>query len=265
MDSDLVRKVTFTGSIPVGQHLMRRAADTVKRMSMELGGHAPVIVHEDVDVASVARMAAVAKFRNAGQVCVSPTRFFVHASHAEAFANEFAGATQKMKVGNGFDSDVEIGPLINKKRLEHVEGMSRSTAEEGARLVTGGSRPADLNRGYFFTPTAFMDVADDARIFNEEPFGPLAPMTTFETFDEVIERANRLPIGLAGYVFTRSMRKAQESIEALEVGIVAVNNFQAATAEAPFGGIKHSGFGRENGAQGMLDYLDLKFANVVLG
>ncbi|HET6468494.1 MAG TPA: NAD-dependent succinate-semialdehyde dehydrogenase [Geminicoccaceae bacterium] len=264
MDSDLVRKVTFTGSIPVGQHLMRRAADTVKRMSMELGGHAPVIVHEDVDVAGGAKAAALAKYRNAGQVCVSPTRFFVHASHADAFADHFVGAVSRMKVGNGFDADTDMGPLISRRRLEHVESMTASTLEEGARLLTGGKRPAGLNRGWYFEPTAFMDVQDDARIFNEEPFGPLAPMTTFESFDEVIARANRLPVGLAGYVFTQSLRRAQETMEALEVGIVGVNNFQAATAEAPFGGVQHSGFGRENGAQGVLDYLDVKFANVVL-
>ncbi len=264
MDSELIRKVTFTGSIPVGQHLMRRAADTVKRMSMELGGHAPVIIHEDVDPAKAAQIAAVGKFRNNGQVCVSPTRFFVHAQHKDAFTEHFVAATQKMKIGNGFDPDVEIGPLINRKRLEFTEKMVEDTVADGGKLVSGGKRPAAMNRGYFFEPTVFTDVPDDARIMVEEPFGPIAPMSTFESFDEVIERANSLPQGLASYVFTNSLRQAHKTAEALKTGIVAVNNVAAATAEMPFGGVKHSGFGRENGRQGMLDYLDVKFTNIVM-
>jgi succinate-semialdehyde dehydrogenase/glutarate-semialdehyde dehydrogenase len=264
MDSELIRKVTFTGSIPVGQHLMRRAADTVKRMSMELGGHAPVIIHEDVDPAKVAQITATGKFRNNGQVCVSPTRFFVHAKHKDAFTEHFVAATKRMKVGNGFDPDVEIGPLINRKRLEFTEKMVEDTAADGGKLVSGGKRPAEMNRGYFFEPTVFTDVPDDARIMVEEPFGPIAPMSTFESFDEVIERANSLLQGLASYVFTDSLRQAHKTAEALKTGIVAVNNVAAATAEMPFGGVKHSGFGRENGRHGMLDYLDVKFTNIVM-
>lgn len=264
MDSELIRKVTFTGSIPVGQHLMRRAADTVKRVSMELGGHAPVIIYEDADPAKVAQITAIGKYRNNGQVCVSPTRFYVHAGHKDAFTEQFVAATKRMKVGNGFDPDVEIGPMINRKRLEFTEKMVADTAEDGGRLVSGGKRPADLNRGYFFEPTVFADVPDDARIMAEEPFGPIAPMSTFESFDEVIERANRLPQGLASYVFTTSLRRAHETAEALKTGIVGVNTVAAATAEMPFGGVKHSGFGRENGRQGMQDYLDVKFTNIVM-
>lgn len=264
MASDAVRKVSFTGSIPVGQHLIRRSADTVKRMSMELGGHAPLIVFDDVDVEQVVQASVAAKYRNAGQVCVSPTRFYVHARHADRFAEEFAQATRKMRIGHGLDPDTDMGPMISKKRLEAVEKMSADTEAEGARLLAGGRRPSEFNRGYFFEPTVFADVKDDARIMNEEPFGPIAPMTTFEDFDEVMDRANALPVGLAGYVFTGNLKRAHAAIEALETGIVGVNNFQAATAEAPFGGIKHSGFGRENGPQGIFDYLDVKFANVVL-
>ncbi len=216
MDSELIRKVTFTGSIPVGQHLMRRAADTVKRMSMELGGHAPVIIHEDVDPAKAAQIAATGKFRNNGQVCVSPTRFYVHASHKDAFTEHFVAATQKMKVGNGFDPDVEVGPLINRKRLEFTEKMVEDTIADGGKLVSGGKRPAEMNRGYFFEPTVFTDVPDDARIMIEEPFGPIAPMSTFETFDEVIERANSLPQGLASYVFTNSLQAGPQDRRGLE-------------------------------------------------
>ncbi|MEL6963606.1 MAG: NAD-dependent succinate-semialdehyde dehydrogenase [Pseudomonadota bacterium] len=265
MDSDLVRKVTFTGSIPVGQHLMRRAADTVKRMSMELGGHAPVIIHEDVDPVKTAITAAQGKSRNNGQVCVSPTRFYVHKKHEKAFNEAFAGALAQMKVGHGLDADTEIGPLINKKRLDFIEQMVEDTKGEGATVMTGGRRPADKNKGFFYEPTVFTDVRDDMRIMNDEPFGPLAPVTTFEDFDEVIERANSLSYGLAGYVFTDSQAMAMKTMEALKTGIVGVNNYVAATAEMPFGGVNHSGFGRENGPDGLKDYMDIKFANIVMG
>ncbi|MEZ5861687.1 MAG: NAD-dependent succinate-semialdehyde dehydrogenase [Geminicoccaceae bacterium] len=265
MDSDLVRKVTFTGSIPVGQHLIRRSADTVKRMSMELGGHGPVIIHEDVDPVKAALVSAAGKSRNNGQVCVSPTRFYVHKKHEQVFTETFAGALAKMKIGHGLEPDTEIGPLVNRKRLGFIEEMVEQTKEEGARVVTGGKRPADMNRGYFYEPTVFADVRDDMRVMNDEPFGPIAPVTTFESFDEVIGRANSLSYGLAGYVFTRDQKLAQATAEALKTGIVGVNTFAAATAEMPFGGVNHSGFGKENGSQGLYDYLDLKFVNIAYG
>ncbi len=263
MDSDLVRKVTFTGSIPVGQQLIRRSADTVKRLSMELGGHAPVIIHEDVDPIKAALASAAGKSRNNGQVCVSPTRFYVHKKHEATFTEAFAGALSQMKIGHGLESSTEIGPLVNKKRLAFVEEMVEQTRAEGAQLVTGGKRPADMNRGYFYEPTVFAEMRDDMRVMNDEPFGPIAAVTGFESFDEVIGRANSLSYGLAGYVFTRDHKLAQKTAEALRTGIVAVNNFAAATAEMPFGGVNHSGFGRENGSQGLYDYLDTKFINIV--
>ena len=265
MDSELVRKVSFTGSIPVGQHLMRRAADTVKRMSMELGGHAPVIIHEDVDPVKAALTAAAGKSRNNGQVCVSPTRFFVHKKHEKTFTENFAGALAKMKIGHGLDTDTEIGPLINKRRLDFIEEMVETTRGEGANVVCGGKRPADKNKGFFYEPTVFSDVRDDMRIMNDEPFGPLAPVTTFEDFDDVITRANSLSYGLAGYVFTNNQALAHQTMEALRTGIVGVNNFVASTAEMPFGGVNHSGFGRESGPHGILDYMDVKFANIIMG
>ncbi len=262
MDSDTVRKVTFTGSIPVGQHLMRRAADTVKRMSMELGGHAPVIIHEDVDPVKAGLASAAGKSRNNGQVCVSPTRFYIHKKHEAAFVDSFASALGKMKIGHGLDAATEIGPLVNRKRLDFIEEMVEHTKAEGARLVTGGKRPADMNRGYYYEPTVFSDMRDDMRVMNDEPFGPIAAVSTFEDVDEVIGRANSLSYGLAGYVFTDNQKLAQKTAEALKTGIVAVNNFAAATAEMPFGGVNHSGFGRENGSQGLYDYLDTKFINI---
>ncbi len=265
MDSDLVRKVSFTGSIPVGQHLMRRAADTVKRMSMELGGHAPVIIHEDVDPVKTALAAAAGKSRNNGQVCVSPTRFFVHKKHEKVFNETFVGALSKMKIGHGLEPDTEIGPLINKKRLDFVEQMVEDTRSEGATVACGGKRPADKNKGFFYEPTVFTNVTDDMRVMNDEPFGPIAPVTTFEDFDEVITRANNLSFGLAGYVFTESQSLAMKTMEGLRTGIVGVNNYVAATAEMPFGGVNHSGFGRENGPDGLLDYMDVKFANIMMG
>jgi succinate-semialdehyde dehydrogenase / glutarate-semialdehyde dehydrogenase len=264
MDSDLVRKVSFTGSIPVGQHLIRRSADTVKRLSMELGGHAPVIVHEDADPSLAAKAAAVGKFRNNGQVCVSPTRFYVHERVKDAFARGFVEAVDGMRLGHGLDPQTDVGPLVNRRRLEAVERMVEDTRASGAALLRGGRRPAGHNRGYFFEPTVFDDVPDDARVMNDEPFGPIAALTTFATFDDVIARANALPYGLAGYVFTNSLGRAQATAEALRVGIVGVNTFVAATAEMPFGGVKHSGFGRENGSQGIADYLDTKFVSIEL-
>jgi succinate-semialdehyde dehydrogenase/glutarate-semialdehyde dehydrogenase len=262
MDSDIVRKVSFTGSIPVGQHLIRRSADTVKRISMELGGHAPVIIHEDVDPVQAALASAAGKSRNNGQVCVSPTRFYVHKKHEQVFTETFAGALANMKIGHGLEPSTEIGPLVNRKRLDFVEEMVEQTRSEGARVVTGGKRPADMNRGYFYEPTVFTDMRDDMRLMNDEPFGPLAPVSTFEGFDEVIGRANSLSYGLAGYVFTNNHKLAQKTAEALKTGIVGVNTFAAATAEMPFGGVNHSGFGRENGSQGLHDYLDTKFINI---
>ncbi len=264
MDSETVRKVSFTGSIPVGKWFIRRSADTVKRMSMELGGHAPVIVWDDVDVERIAKLAATGKFRNNGQVCVSPTRFFVHDALKDAFADAFIGATKAMKLGNGLDPSVDIGPLINARRLDAITGIVEDTRSGGARLAAGGGRPSDLNRGYFFEPTVFTDTPDSARGMVDEPFGPIAMLASFDEFDDVIARANSLPQGLAAYVFTDSLKRAHMTADALKTGIVGVNTLQAATTEMPFGGVKHSGFGREGGSQSIQDYLDTKFINFVM-
>jgi succinate-semialdehyde dehydrogenase/glutarate-semialdehyde dehydrogenase len=264
MASPVVRKVTLTGSVGVGKKVLKSAADTMKRVTMELGGHAPVIVFDDVDAEQVAEMSAQSKFRNAGQVCVSPTRFYIHESKVDAFAKRFVDVTKKLKLGDGMTPGVDVGPLTTKRRLEAIEELVEDTKGRGAELLTGGRRPPGFNRGFFYEPTVFRNVPDNARVMREEPFGPIAPITTFREFDEVIERANSLSVGLAGYVFTRSLRRAHETSEAMETGMVAVNSFALASAETPFGGIKESGFGREGGSLGIKDYLDVKYTNMVL-
>jgi succinate-semialdehyde dehydrogenase/glutarate-semialdehyde dehydrogenase len=231
---------------------------------MELGGHAPVIVFNDADIDHAADMTAQSKFRNAGQVCVSPTRFYIHESSVDRFANRFVEVTKKLKLGDGMTPGVDVGPLTTKRRLEAVEELVVDTRDRGAQLLHGGKRPAGFNRGFFYEPTVFRDVPDDARVMNEEPFGPIAPITTFRDFDEVMKRANALKVGLGGYVFTRSLKRAHEASEAMETGMVGVNTLALASAEAPFGGIKESGFGREGGSLGIKDYLDVKYTNMVL-
>jgi succinate-semialdehyde dehydrogenase/glutarate-semialdehyde dehydrogenase len=264
MASPVVRKVSLTGSTAVGKLLLKAAADTVKRVSMELGGHAPVIIHEDVDIEQVAAASAQAKFRNAGQVCVSPSRFYVHESKVKPFTERFVATTKTLKLGDGLAPDTDVGPLATRRRLEQIEALVEDTRGSGASLLTGGRRPPGFNRGYFYEPTVFDNVPDEARIMHDEPFGPVAPIATFTDLDEVIRRANATPMGLASYVFTRSLKKAHESSEAIEAGMVGVNTYALATAEAPFGGIKESGFGREGGSLGIKDYLDVKYKNIVM-
>ena len=257
--SPIVRKVSLTGSVPVGKEILRLAADGVKKVSMELGGHGPVIVFDDADVEAAATACAGAKFRNCGQVCISPSRFYVHETQYDRFAEVFAGVARGLKIGRGDEDGVQIGPMANARGLEVAKSLIQDAVDRGAKLLAGGRRPAGFNRGYFLEPTVLGAVPDDARIMVEEPFSPIAPITTFRDFDEVIGRANALPFGLAGYVFSRSLRNATLAAEALEVGMVGVNDLALATAEAPFGGIKESGMGREGGALGIHDYLEPKY------
>ncbi|MEW6517950.1 MAG: NAD-dependent succinate-semialdehyde dehydrogenase [Thermodesulfobacteriota bacterium] len=260
--SPVVRKISFTGSVAVGQQLIRRAADTVKRVTMELGGHAPVIVHADADPVKVAAGAVVAKFRNNGQVCVSPTRFFVHRSLEERFTSALVTASARLKIGNGIDPAVDIGPLINRRRLQAMEQMVEKTVEEGGIVVSGGRRPAGMEKGYFFEPTIISNVRDDMTVMQHEPFGPLALITGFATLEEVVERANAVDYGLASYVFTSSLQLAHQTVSALQAGIVTVNGWSGSLAEMPFGGVKYSGYGREGGSLGIFEYLDVKFFNL---
>lgn len=257
--SPIIRKVSLTGSIDVGKRLLHMCVDTVKKVSMELGGHAPVLVMADADPVAAGTLCAKAKFRNAGQVCVSPSRFYVHESIAEAFTQAMVSVAEKLKIGRGLDDGVEIGPMANARGRDRIMKMVNDAVARGATLHTGGVIPADFNRGFFFAPTILGNVPDDALIMREEPFGPVAPVATFTDFDDVIRRANALPFGLAGYVFSKSLETANRAAEALEVGMVGVNDLAVAAAEIPFGGIKESGNGREGGRLGILDYLEPKY------
>jgi succinate-semialdehyde dehydrogenase/glutarate-semialdehyde dehydrogenase len=259
LDSSIIRKVSFTGSVRVGREIMKRAAQGLKKVSLEMGGHAPVLIFEDADPEQAAQLCLRTKFRNAGQVCISPSRFYVHISKYDAFSRAFAEGAKKIVLGPGLDPGVEMGPMANARGLDRAEQLVADALCRGAELLAGGRQPEGIKRGFFFEPTVLGNVPDEAKIMQEEPFVPIAPISAFETFDEVIRRANSLPYGLAGYVFTRSLGTATRASEALEVGMVGVNDLLLATAEMPFGGIKSSGMGREGGRLGILDYLDAKY------
>ena len=251
------RKVSFTGSIPVGKHLQKLSADTLKRCTMELGGHSPVIVFDDADLDKALNAVAGFKYRNAGQVCISPTRFFVQDKFYEPFVEGFTERAKAVKVGNGLEDGVQMGPLIADRRLEVMEGFVADAKNHGASVTTGGERMG--NQGYFYAPTVLKDVPDEARIMTEEPFGPVAPITPFKSFDEVVERANSLPFGLASYVFTSDGGKAAKIEDALDTGLVGVNHPFVSMPETPFGGVNESGYGSEGGIEGLEAFLRTKF------
>ena len=251
-----IRLVTFTGSIPVGKHLAEMAGRHMKPAIMELGGHAPVIVCDDVDPVATAAASTVGKSRNAGQVCVSPTRFFVQEKIYEQFAQSFAERASQLKVGNGLDPSTQLGPLANARRIDAMETLVADAQAKGARVLAGGQRIG--NRGYFFPLTVIADLPDDARAMNEEPFGPLALVNPVKTLDEAIEKANALPFGLAAYAFTRSASNAERLAERVEVDNLSINHFVASVAETPFGGVKDSGYGREGGTEGLQCYTVVK-------
>ena len=259
-----VRKVTFTGSVPVGKHLMKLAAEGMKQVSFELGGHGPVLIFEDADPEATAVACARAKFRNAGQVCISPSRFYVHRAIAAPFRQAFADVASRLKVGNGLDPDVEMGPLANCRREERAWAFVEDAVARGAKRLAGGERPASGSRGYFFSPTVLGDLPPEAEILHEEPFVPVAPILEFEDFDEVLERANALPFGLAAYVFTHRLDTAERAADALQSGMVGINDFGLAAAEAPFGGVKESGMGREGGTFGIREFLEVKTVKTVI-
>ncbi|MEF7616584.1 NAD-dependent succinate-semialdehyde dehydrogenase [Aquincola sp. MAHUQ-54] len=264
MDDARVAKVSFTGSVPVGRQIVAQSAATLKRVSMELGGHAPVIVHADADIDAFAKLAAQGKFRNAGQVCASPTRFYVHESIAAKVEEKLAEATRALTVGSPLDDVTDLGPLTTARRREAIEKMVDEAVSTGARVITGGTRPQGLDRGYFYAPTWLTQLQPSASVLNEEPFGPIGTIAPFATLDEVIAEANRLPFALAAYVFTRSLAKTHATVDRLEAGVIGVNTFVASTAETPFGGSKDSGYGREGGPHAIRDYLDSKFINVAM-
>jgi succinate-semialdehyde dehydrogenase/glutarate-semialdehyde dehydrogenase len=253
--SRTIRKVSFTGSTNVGKHLMRLCADSMTRVTMELGGHAPVLIFDDCDLEKTLDMVVPQKFRNAGQVCVSPTRFYVQRGIYDAFVKGFAERTHKVKVGNGLDDGVKMGPLANSRRPDAVETLVQDASAKGARVLAGGERG---DGGFFFQPTLLADVPNEANIMNDEPFGPVAVSRPFDTFEEAIEQANRLPYGLAAFAFTENGRRANLIGDLVESGMVGINTFAISGADTPFGGVKDSGFGSEGGKEGLESYQVVK-------
>ena len=254
---DEVRKISFTGSIPVGKHLAVLAAKGMKRATMELGGHSPVVVFADADPEKSADTIAAFKYRNAGQVCISPTRFYVQEAVYGRFLARFTEYAKSLKLGDGLEKGVSMGPLANARRIDAMESFVNDAKDRGGKIVTGGARHG--NQGYFYEPTVITDVPDDSKIMTQEPFGPVAPVVTFKTLDEVVERANSLPFGLAAYTFTSSAQTANMMGDALQSGMVGVNSIAVSTPETPFGGVKESGYGSEGGIEGLQAYLSTKF------
>jgi succinate-semialdehyde dehydrogenase/glutarate-semialdehyde dehydrogenase len=252
-----VRKISFTGSIPVGKHLAALAAKGMKRATMELGGHSPVVVFADADPEKSADTIAAYKYRNAGQVCISPTRFYVQEPVYSRFLARFTEYAKALKLGDGLEKGVTMGPLANSRRIDTMDKFVNDAKDRGGKIVTGGKRRG--NQGYFYEPTVITDLPDDSMLMTQEPFGPLAPVVTFKTFDEVVERANSLPFGLAAYAFTGSAQTANLIGDVLQSGMVGVNSINISTPETPFGGVKESGYGSEGGIEGLQAYLNTKF------
>ena len=253
----VIRKISFTGSTPVGKQLSALAGLHMKRATMELGGHAPAIVFNDADIGAATKMLAAAKFRNAGQVCVSPTRFLVQNGAYDQFVEVFTAAAKAIKVGSGMEAGTQMGPLANPRRITAMEGLISDAVQKGADLRTGGKRIGNV--GNFFEPTVLTGVNTEMRVMNEEPFGPLAVIAPFDDFDEVVEEANRLPYGLASYAFTSSGKTAASLASKVEAGMLTINHIGLALPEVPFGGVKDSGMGSEGGAEAIEAYLNIKF------
>src|SRR5215510_1896423 len=254
---DAVRKISFTGSIPVGKHLAALAAKGMKRTTMELGGHSPVVVFADADPEKAADTIAAFKYRNAGQVCISPTRFYVQEDNYKKFLARFTEYAKGVKLGDGLEKGVTMGPMANARRIDAMESFVADAKSRGGNVFAGGARHG--NQGFFYEPTIVTEVPDDSKVMTQEPFGPIAPIVTFKTFDEVVERANSLPYGLAAYAFTSSNATAAAIGDAIDSGMVGVNSVMVSTPETPFGGVKESGHGSEGGIEGLSAYLNTKF------
>jgi succinate-semialdehyde dehydrogenase/glutarate-semialdehyde dehydrogenase len=257
INSPIVRKISFTGSVPVGKQLAAMAGSLMKPATMELGGHSPVIVCDDADVDAAADIMAGSKFRNAGQVCVSPTRFYVQEKAYDKFVARFLDKVSKLKVGPGLEADTKMGPLAHKRRVPAIAGFVEDADARGAKILAGGHKIGD--KGNFFEPTVIEEAPDDSKIMTQEPFGPIMGLKRFKTVDEAIERANSLPFGLAAYAFTTSTRNAAKIGDGLESGMVTINHLGFALAEVPFGGVKDSGYGSEGGTETFDGYLVTKF------
>lgn len=259
ISSPVIRAVTLTGSVPVGKRLAALSASHMKPVVMELGGHAPVIVCEDADAKAVAKLAIMAKFRNAGQICTCPTRFIVHSSLQAEFLEIFAEGARALKIGAGDMPGVQMGPLANERRVEAIDALVQDAVVRGARVVTGGKKIA--RPGHFYEPTIISDIPDGARVLRDEPFGPIALVQTFNVLDEAIRIANALPFGLASYAFTRSASVANTLAERVESGLMSINHLGASQPEGPFGGVKDSGYGREGGVEGLDAFLVSKYVS----
>ena len=259
--SPIIRKISFTGSVPVGKHLASMAGKYMKRATMELGGHSPVLIFDDVDPAKVVSMIGPFKYRNAGQVCISPTRFYVHEAVHDKFLAGFLEYTKNLKVGDGLDAATKMGPMANPRRIDAMETFVADAAKQGAKVETGGKRIG--NQGYFFEPTVMTDVPDTARAMTEEPFGPVALFQRFSSFDDVMSRANKLPFGLASYAFAKSAKTVADISAHIDSGMISINHIGLAQPETPFGGIKDSGYGHEGGIEGLDAYLATKFVTQV--
>lgn len=257
----VIRKITFTGSTAVGKQLAAMAGQHMKRVTMELGGHAPVIVAEDADVALAVKCAGAAKYRNAGQVCISPTRFLVHTSIAKEFAAQLVKFSEALKVGDGSTAGTTMGPLANPRRVTAMSELTKDAVEQGATVALGGERIGDT--GNFWQPTVLTDVPINAKVFNEEPFGPMAAIRQFEKIEDAISEANRLPFGLAGYGFTSSLKNADLLARRVEVGMMWINMPAMPSAELPFGGVKDSGYGSEGGPEAMEAYLNARAVTIM--
>jgi succinate-semialdehyde dehydrogenase/glutarate-semialdehyde dehydrogenase len=254
--SPISRKVSFTGSVQIGKLLARQAAEGMKRVTLELGGHAPVLVFADTDPVAVARTLAASKYRNAGQVCISPTRFYVQQDAFEPFAETFVAAARAVALGDGTVKGTTMGPLANRRRVEAMERFVADARGRGGQVRAGGERRG--NQGYFFEPTVVTGLPDDSLLMTDEPFGPIAPITPFRTLDEVLGRANSLPFGLAAYAFTASNATALAVGEGLKAGMVGINTLGVSNPETPFGGVRDSGVGQEGGVEGLQAYFDVK-------
>jgi succinate-semialdehyde dehydrogenase/glutarate-semialdehyde dehydrogenase len=256
----IIKKVTFTGSTPVGKQLAALAGQHMKRATMELGGHAPALVFDDADIDLAARVLAGAKFRNAGQVCVSPTRILVQRGVFDAFVEKFVGHTHEVKVGNGLEQGVTMGPVANERRIPALSSLIKDASDNGAKVHTGG-KTVD-GPGYFFQPTVLSGLTTDMRIMNEEPFGPVALLVPFDTVEDAVKESNRVPFGLASYAFTTSMKTAHILSTRIEAGMLSINHQGIGLVEVPFGGIKDSGYGSEGGTEAIEAYLNTKLVTV---
>ena len=260
LDDPMVRKITFTGSTPVGKMLAQGAAAQLKRVSLELGGHAPFIVCQDADPVHAAKGLSLVKFLNTGQACISPNRIFVHTDLLDPFIGELSKRVSAMKAGSGFEAGIRIGPLVNDAALEKVDRQVQDAVKKGALLIAGGSRLTEdgLDRGFFYAPTILNHVTTDMTIYREETFGPVAPIIPYQSEDDLLSMANDTNYGLASYVYTRDLKKAFALFEGLHFGIVGINDINPTSAAAPFGGMKESGLGREGAMEGIEEYLETK-------